>query len=116
MRALVSYAFAALIVAGHCTNADATLVRWTLHNVAFDDGGTASGYFIVDTDTRELALTDPLPDDPFEQVGGFEIITTRGSRLPGGYLYPAWWGTGHQIYTVDVDHVIASWDRTGLAA
>ena len=36
-------------------NTSAALVDWTLKNVRFDDGGTASGSFTLDTDTGLLS-------------------------------------------------------------
>jgi hypothetical protein len=51
---------------GHAAN-----ITWYLHDVTFNDGGTASGSFEFDAD-----LIDP-------GYSNIEIITTEGSRLPG---------------------------------
>jgi hypothetical protein len=54
--------------------AHATLVKWTLNNVTFNDGATASGFFIVDTSEGELFVPPPMtPSEP-------------GSILPGSFL------------------------------
>src|SRR4051794_9553685 len=44
--------------------AHAALITWTLENVAFDDGGTASGFFTL----------DPTKAD---SVSDFDILSTR---------------------------------------
>lgn len=46
---------ALLLVAG---GAQAMPVTWTLQNVTFDDGGTASGWFVYDADTPQAAVTE----------------------------------------------------------
>ena len=50
-------------------SASAIPVRWTLEDVSFADGGTASGSFVYDADTSTYSRTD--------------IVTTSGSVLPG---------------------------------
>lgn len=45
-------------------------VQWNLSNVTFDDGGTASGFFIVDVDTT------PYPDFSY-----WNVSATAGSQL-----------------------------------
>lgn len=100
LRIITSAAIAlAVLPAAH-----AQVVRWTLHNVVFEDGGTASGYFDVDSRTGELALTPPLPPgDPFfDPWQGYDITTTAGSVLPAHHFYP--WptgGTGFHDHYVD---------------
>jgi len=55
--------------------AQAIPVTWTLQDVVFDDGGSASGFFIYDADL-----------DLYSSVN---ITTTSGSDLSGeSYLYP----------------------------
>ncbi|MCL4779446.1 MAG: VPLPA-CTERM sorting domain-containing protein [Gammaproteobacteria bacterium] len=39
----------------HAATASATPIQWTLQNVVFDDGGTASGSFIYDADTSGIS-------------------------------------------------------------
>lgn len=46
--------FALLLVAG---GAQAVPITWTLQNVTFDDGGTASGWFVYDADTPQAPTT-----------------------------------------------------------
>lgn len=46
--------FALLLVAG---SAHAMPITWTLQNVTFDDGGTASGWFIYDADQPQAPTT-----------------------------------------------------------
>jgi len=60
-----------LLFAASCAQAD--VVTWTLHNVTFDDGGTASGFFTVDT------TLDHLPH--------FDIVTTAGTTLKTPFEY-----------------------------
>jgi hypothetical protein len=61
-------------------NANATLVRWDLHDVVFDDGGTASGFFVVDT-------SDPFHDPVF--AFQFDVQTSTGRTLAGFEYSPA---------------------------
>ena len=57
------------------TAAAADPVQWTLNNVAFDDGGAASGSFVYDADSNT-----------YSQVN---IVSTAGSTLPGAtYIAP----------------------------
>lgn len=85
------------------SGAHAEIVRWTLHDIVFEDGGAASGYFDVDSETGELALR--LPADPFnERYDGFRIVTTPGTLVPEswGYVPEISIGTGDQwFYTRD---------------
>ena len=55
-------------------DANATLVRWDLHDVMFDDGGSASGFFVVDT-------SDPFHDPIFSDQ--FSVQTSTGRALNG---------------------------------
>jgi hypothetical protein len=52
----------------------ATVVTWYLQNVTFDDGGSASGFFTIDTDT-DWGLTD------------FDIKTTSGGSITSSFEY-----------------------------
>lgn len=49
--------------------ADATPIVWTLEDVAFDDGGTASGSFVYDAD--------------LDAYSSISIVTTAGTSSPG---------------------------------
>ena len=59
MRPMLGALFATTLAIWGSAEANATLVQWTLNNVTFNDGGTASGYFRVDTVTGQL---DTRPD------------------------------------------------------
>jgi PEP-CTERM motif len=55
---------------GCATLAHAGAIQWTLQNVTFDDGGTASGTFFYDADTNtysniDIVTTAGLPADSF---------------------------------------------------
>ncbi len=50
----------------------ASIIDWALEGVTFDDGGTASGTFSIDTSTGDLV--------------SYDITTTAGSTL-GGMVY-----------------------------
>ncbi len=50
----------------------ASVIDWTLEGVTFDDGGTASGMFSIDSSTGQLV--------------SYDITTTLGSTL-GGTVY-----------------------------
>jgi hypothetical protein len=60
--------------------AQAITIEWTLNDVVFTDGGTASGSFLYDTDTSTYS--------------NVSIVTTAGSIRSGEtYENPAWaWG------------------------
>jgi len=51
----------------------ATVVTWNLQNVAFDDGGTASGFFTIDTATGNAA--------------DFDVKTTAGTTITSAFEY-----------------------------
>jgi PEP-CTERM motif len=51
----------------------AAAINWTLHDVTFDDGGTASGIFSADSATGGLL--------------SYDITTTQGSTLLNGMNY-----------------------------
>jgi hypothetical protein len=52
--------------------AQASVIDWTLQNVVFSDGGSASGTFSTDSATGDVL--------------NFDITTTSGSKL-GGTVY-----------------------------
>lgn len=64
-----SFAFAFLAMFASMGAAHAAAVTWYLQDVAFDDGGTASGSFDFDADTAIFS--------------NINVITTTGSVLPG---------------------------------
>lgn len=49
MRSVLRVLLTTVAVLLVCPQAHATLIKWTLNDVALGDGGTASGFFIVDT-------------------------------------------------------------------
>ncbi len=73
---------AATLIGG--TKAEAGVIDFTLGNITFDDGGTASGTFIADSSTGKVQSVD--------------IVTTAGSRL-GGTTYTS--VTGQPSYFAD---------------
>jgi hypothetical protein len=63
--------------------AEAELITWTLNDVRFDDGGTASGYFSIDPDHMTV------PSDPrLLRVANFDITTTAGSVFVASHYTP----------------------------
>jgi len=62
----------ALVLLVWCGSIQAIPLTWTLNNVVFDDGGTAHGSFVYDSDTEDLTEV--------------EIWTTAGSSYEG-YAY-----------------------------
>lgn len=73
---------AALIVCA-ASQAVAAPVTWTLNNVSFWDGGSASGYFVVDTTSPGF-------------VYDYHITTTAGNFYAGQEYPPAFPSTGDQ--------------------
>ncbi len=75
-------AFSLILTLACLTNASAIPVTWTLSGMTFDDGGTASGYFIYDADT------DTLSDSSISVAGGntgaFPPTTYQGPGSPLG--------------------------------
>jgi len=69
MKGLFAGAAAALALLGAASSAQAAVITWTLQDVIFDDGGTASGFFDYDT---TLGTAE-----------NFHITTTDGYRLAG---------------------------------
>ena len=65
----------ALIFTVLATAADAAAspILWTLKQVGFDDGGTASGSFVFDAETSVYSLID--------------VTTTAGSAMASGATY-----------------------------
>ncbi|MEO8630168.1 MAG: hypothetical protein ABI612_19035 [Betaproteobacteria bacterium] len=55
------------------------IIRWVLQDVAFDDGGTASGFFTVDSSI--------LPDRFGSEVIEFAIETTGGTTIATPFTY-----------------------------
>ena len=52
----LAFAFGVLIAA--ISNASADIVSYTLHDVTFNDGGTATGTFVIDYDLKKFTSVD----------------------------------------------------------
>jgi hypothetical protein len=72
MKKLVIGSVALAISVALSAPVQASVIDWTLEGVTFDDGGTASGTFSIDTSTGDLV--------------SYDITTTAGSTL-GGMVY-----------------------------
>ena len=70
MRMILGMAAALSTVLFAALPAHAAVITYTLENVIFDDGGTASGFFDYDTSTGAIITND-------------SIVTTAGSVLDG---------------------------------
>src|SRR5689334_13211018 len=68
-------ALALVLVAACASRAQAMPILWSLSDVTFSDGGTASGSFVFDVDTG--IITD------------LDVTTTGGSVLPGHHYLDA---------------------------
>ena len=100
MSKFTGFAFAACLSAATLfTAASATPITWTLQNVVFDDGATASGTFVYDANTGML--------------GAVAITTTSGPFVTGAsyVLNDPGFGPGTNV----VDVVTGTFaDYTGL--
>src|SRR5215207_6715676 len=77
-RIVMVLAAASLWAAG---SVDAKLITWTLHDVTFGDGGTASGFFTFDP-------TIPASHSHQKQyLTAFNIKTTAGSIMTAPFEY-----------------------------
>ena len=114
MRLMLRIFVATTLAIWACAESHATLVKWTLNNVTFTDGGTASGFFIVDTSTGQLAVTPP-PEGSLE-YGGFDIKTTSGSVLTAIQYVPFVSAGGQQIYEVESHRVHASFSMASFGS
>lgn len=65
----------ALALCGIAGGASAKVLVWELHNVRFDDGGSATGFFIIDTRFPGL-------------LRNFDITTTGGRTNPSFHYTP----------------------------
>jgi hypothetical protein len=76
---IVPVLIAAFVGGANFANAD--LLRWNLQNVTFVDGGTASGFFLLDTATTSAG---PLNDFSIHvSGGGFPSFDYRPSKSSG---------------------------------
>jgi hypothetical protein len=99
---------AALIAASVPVQAE--VVTWTLDNVNFSDGGSASGFFNVDTDTGRLAITPPVSGSIYD---GVDIRTTAGSVLHRA-TYRPFYDLGFADYLVEGGVFYAKWGASGF--
>src|SRR5262245_2345604 len=70
MRLMLGILVTAAVLACSSVQSNAALVEWTLNNVRFDDGGTATGTFLVDTSTQYLK-GNTIQTTPGSVVSGF---------------------------------------------
>jgi hypothetical protein len=82
------FAAAALLLAGVAMPADAATLMWTLNDISFTDGGTATGWFEYDADSDifgDFSITvsggnpDVFPEftySPATTPGGFQVYNT----------------------------------------
>lgn len=112
-RRFAGMLIASLVLALLCVaNVFALPVTWTLSGVTFDDGGTASGYFVYDADTNNVS------DGSISVAGGntatFPPVVYSASPWPpiyGGFYA---WGPGYVSYLLIVPSGLT--DSGGTAA
>ena len=71
--------------------AHAKMFRWDLKDVVFNDGGTASGHFVFDTETNNYPYFDlfitwqniSMPGVPVFSLDNVEMTAATGARLCG---------------------------------
>ena len=99
LAVMAAVAFSALIVSGSPAVADS--ITYSLEDVTFNDGGTASGTFSVDSSTGDLL--------------SYDIITTAGSLQPGfDYDASDSFIDGDNIFAPDSFLVFETADSRGL--
>jgi len=89
-----------------CLSAEshATLVRWTLNDVYFEDTGAASGYFTIDTESTTGLF-----------YSGYDITTTPGIIVGGRrYAQDPNQSNGYNELRVNGGDVEVSIGRTGI--
>ena len=103
--------------------AQAAMVTWTLDNVRFDDGGTASGWFEWDATAWSSTQEDYNPWYTGGDYGAYEIRTSPGQGLGWNYsssdgnnisYFTNLWGdtalawAGYALDTPFIDLILAS--------
>lgn len=69
------FAFVAcLALTGLAFSASAAPITWTLHDVTFDDGGTASGSFVFDADLLTFGAIDITTTDTADVTGAHYAV------------------------------------------
>lgn len=90
IRGTRNLAGATLLALAIATPATAAPVLWTLSDVVFTDGGTASGSFVYDADLNAYSSID--------------ITTTAGAELSGAHftqLVPGWGHSAEQVLLLE---------------
>src|SRR4051812_18078620 len=105
MNKMLRFLFATALLLAASTS-HAALVTWTLQDVAFDDAGTASGFFTL----------DPTQAD---SVASFDITTTAATTLSDlQYISPDLSAITHAFATFDPNDggaaVLRFFQRDGL--
>ena len=88
MRLPVNLVLAALVSICLGSTARADLIDWTMSGVAFNDGGTLSGTFRVDT--------------VLHQVTAWDVTTTAGTLLPGFHFTSSLPNNNFSNYDVNI--------------
>lgn len=88
MRSYLKFGAALALVLGAASAAQATLITWTLKDVAFDDGGTAAGFF----EYNPMAQT--LGNFNIGVSGGDTSLFPSFTYTPTSAPLPAWDGAG----------------------
>jgi hypothetical protein len=115
MSLVVRLMAAAALFAAMVTNAHALVVRWTLHDVTFNDGGVANGYFDLDSVTGALVLTEPPPPlFLYAPYGGLLIQTSGGTQSGFNYALDKYMSTGFQSFSATADGIYGRFGRTGI--
>ncbi len=87
------------------TASNAALIKWTLVDFAFSDGGTAEGYFLFDTTTDVYSDINILttPGDNYDGTNYGALAGDWGNALPGKI----------NVFTTEElqDYTNASWFR-----
>lgn len=84
MKKLVLAASLACAVLGAATSASAAVLTWTLQDVTFVDGATATGWFSYDTDIKKAL--------------NWDITTAPGAVAPGTNYQPSTGNAGSELY------------------
>jgi hypothetical protein len=103
MKKLVVGSIALAISVALSAPVQASVIDWTLEGVTFDDGGTASGTFSVDTSTGYL-VSYAITTTPGSTLGGkvYDPSTAPavGYDLYGPNSFLLFWGTGATYITL----------------
>jgi hypothetical protein len=82
MKVLLSAVAIGVVLLGYVQTSTAALLRWNLQNVTFTDGGAATGFFLVDTQT----VGGPFADFDVKLTGGaFPAFEYTPQNSSGGH-------------------------------